>query len=239
MKRRLIPFLAAAAIFSLSAPASATMIDAIDNGRYSATGQYTAGDSQILTGRLFGQEYRSFFVFDLSGISGTVVGAEVTFLGDIGYYDSSDPSETIGLYDVLTPTATLTDTHASGEPAPNDLAPGIFDDLGQGTLYGSGTLAQPSGTIATPAFSVVLNPAALADLNAALGADIALGAALMTWSGAASEYIWGGRALPAASLDLTFAETTSAAVPLPGALPLAAMGLGALALAARRRRGAA
>lgn len=99
--------------------------------------------------------FRSFFSYDLSSISGTVTSAtfEVRRYNQIG-------NITLDLFDVTTPAATLITTRT------NISSPAIFTDLGSGTNYGSFAISNGgSGDI----LSLVLNSAALTDINNSLG----------------------------------------------------------------------
>jgi dipeptidyl aminopeptidase/acylaminoacyl peptidase len=113
-------------------------------------------------------EYRNFFTFDLSSLTGRVISArlELTRFG----YGSADPSETLGLFDVSTGARTLNRN--------NGASAAIFEDLGTGTSYGtfevSGS-AEPSDVLSLP-----LNAAALADINAAAGGFFSMGGRLLS-----------------------------------------------------------
>ena len=116
---------------------------------------YTVGDvSGLPSGRL-----RNFFVFDLSGVSGTVVSASFSAVNPGG----EGPADTFTLRDVTTPVASFTGT-ANGAAA-------VYDDLGTGTVYGSASLA---GATTSPVV-VALNGAGISALQAAAGGSVVLG----------------------------------------------------------------
>jgi len=149
---------------SLASTASAATLtlDAVSRGAYrSDTGAFGTGfagtsDGNYLTGlhQLGGPaEYRSFFIFDLSTVTDTIVAAtfEVTLVGMF----SDTGSETVALYDIADPVSIGNNTAGAAG----------FADLGSGTTYASRTF-----TLADPAHSLIpigLNAAAVADMNAA------------------------------------------------------------------------
>jgi prepilin-type N-terminal cleavage/methylation domain-containing protein len=139
-------------------------ISAIDSGWYTSAGSHSPANKNYIVGDTSGTEYRNFFVFDLSSISGTIVSATLSV--DQHTYSSVHPSETWTVYDVGTAISTLTD--GSG-------GVGAFNDLGGGISYGSAPV-----TAATTTVTVDLNASALSALNAAVGGQFAFGGALTT-----------------------------------------------------------
>ena len=75
MRPRVVCFLLA--VSALAAPASAATISvmASDTGFYNPAGNHTAPNQNYLTGRFGTTERRSFFVFDLAGVSSPVTAA--------------------------------------------------------------------------------------------------------------------------------------------------------------------
>ncbi|HEX9682047.1 MAG TPA: hypothetical protein VGA13_03125 [Acidimicrobiales bacterium] len=86
----------------------------------------TAGPatSSYMTGTMRG-ERRGFLSFDVSGVTGTIVGARVELT--LGQVLSGDSWETLGVWDVSTDATTLNGGGVSAE---------IYADLGSGTTYG-------------------------------------------------------------------------------------------------------
>jgi hypothetical protein len=115
-------------------------------------------------------EYRSFFGFDLGGVTGTITAATITFGSGAA---SLDPN--LGLFAYTGSYSNL--VNGTGGVA-------AFDDLGSGASYGTAVVST-SFII----FTVMLDAVALADLNAAEGgtsplvALSATGLAAPTFSG--------------------------------------------------------
>lgn len=213
-----------------AAPAAIIQLDALDSGNYDQTGVHVTQNQNYITGR-FGNERRSFFVFDLAGISGTITGAALNLynpdVDPVKGYFSPDPTETLSIFDVTTPIGTLTLGGVG--------LVGVFDDLGSGTNFGQRLVsAADNGTT----IQLTLNAAALAALNAAIGGSIAFGGALESIGGAVDQYVFGFSTAAFVPIDVRQLEldVQPAVVPEPEALMLLGIGLAALA-AGRRRRG--
>jgi len=212
------------------ATARADVINAIDSGWYTEAGVHTAQNQNYLTGDLSGSMRRSFFVFDLTAVANEIVSASIQLynpdnaLPALRGYVSPDPTETLALYDVSTPVASLTASSAAG---PAGVA--IFDDLGTGTIFGQRVVsATDNGTT----ISLGLNADGLAALNAARGGLFALGGALTSLGSFGDEYVF-GFSVALDNPDVRELEfRTRPAVPEPATLAL--LGIGA-AFAARRR----
>ncbi len=168
-----IALLAALSIAS-SAAADEVILDAVDQGWYAkdlgvnfADGVHTASNENTLTGRgTDDRDYRSFFTFDLTGETGSIVAAELRL--ELEQYSSGSASESFSVFDVSASAAELDMDY--GDDDPDGLA--IYDDLGSGALYANRTVA-PADVGA--AISIPLSAQAVADLNASLGADFAVG----------------------------------------------------------------
>ena len=196
-------------------------------------GKAGTGNGNFLTGFVGNEsgvdpqngELRSFFRFDLSGISGPVVTAAFQVTLPVNGYLSVDAGETFGLFDYLLDPAVL---GASPLPA------GAFADLGTGTLYGSGAFTLASeGTLTT----ISLNAAAVAAINSALGGQFAMGGAgtALAQQTDQRELLFGDSMDTAtAQLVLGFGVLEDTNVPEPGAGLLVAAGLAGLAYWRRR-----
>lgn len=174
---------------------------------------------------------RNYHAFDLTGLSGTISGATLRIWADVGAYDSSAGSETAGLFSVSTPASVLDDPLSD-----TVAAAGAFLDLGSGTSYGSfvTSAADDSSYI-----DVVLNAAAIADLNAAIGGSWSVGGALQSIDGSynvafnLSERVLKNDSSTASEPPAQLVLTGSV-VPEPSSLVL--LGFASAALLATRRR---
>lgn len=138
-------------------------------GWYNALGEHSTGNDNTLTGLngLNGTvNYNSYFIFNLSFTATTV--QSVTFEVEKEAYSSSDATETISIWDVTTPPTTL---EANAANATVGLQ--THNDLGSGTMYGTGTVAMSAA--AGSLISVPLNAAAATAATAAIGNDFAIG----------------------------------------------------------------
>lgn len=210
----------ALAASGLAAPARADYtLTALDSGHYDDSGSYANFNHNYLTGDNGSGQYRSFFVFDLSAVSGTIIGAELRLFNPAGGYSSPDDAETLTLFDVATPIATL---RAGGDGLTS-----VYADLGSGTAYGASDVSSADdGRIV----SVTLDASALASLGASRG-QFAFGAALTTLSPGSVEYLFGGTGLGGDTRQLVVHTR-----PVPEPAGLAMLTVGILAMSARGRR---
>lgn len=170
----------------------------------------------------------SYFVFDLSAISGTITGARFKVYtsderADVpeGGYWSSSPSEQLRLHAVATDLGTLSNFSTTqvnvGSEQFNQLN-AMFTDLADGALFGSTVITesaaevqpgavpgQPGGKI----WDIALGNAALTSLNAtsslwALGGSLAETAAPISTT---TELLFGG--------SMPFSTTPGRATPIP------------------------
>ena len=146
-------------------------LSAIDRGWYNNSGLHSPTNMNYVTGEFIGQEYRNWFVFDLSNISQEILLIQFIALnpsGDNSGYVSPDPTETYSIFDVSTEINLLTSGNAGIE---------AFDDLATGNVYASQVASQEdNGTYLT----IMLNENALADANKAIGGLWAIGGLLTT-----------------------------------------------------------
>jgi hypothetical protein len=192
-------------LFAFSSSTLAIVINATDSGWYnnghnSSNKNYAAGPNDT---------YRNYFVFDLSGVTGTITSATLRL--DSGLVSGTP---TYDVYDVTTDVGTLMATHASGTTATN-----IHSDLGSGDFYGSGMI-----TGAHTIHDFVLNSSAFSSMNAATGLW-----ALGGRNNDSSYTFWGTNSSLTRQLII---ETSS----VPESSTLALFGLGLLALGLKRRK---
>lgn len=170
--------------------------------------------------------FRSFFSFDLSGISGTVTSAQF----DVRRYLQSG-TVILGLWDVSTAASTLISTRS------NISSPSIFADLGSGTSYGSFTVTTGASA---DILTFTLNAAALADINAEVGIGyFSIGAALQgpgtIFSNSSDEPGNSGGARNSIQ-NLVLTVEPAGAVPEPGSFALAGLALLSAGVARRQNR---
>ena len=149
--------------------------DAFDSGSYDARGNTNPWDTDYYTGLTpewysdpnARGEHRSYFAFDLSGLTedDDVLGAQFNVYAADRF--SSMAFETLQLSEVTTPVDDL----VAGVPG----SVGIFEDLGDGTVLG---LRDVWSTEAFKDITIDLNAEAVASLNAARGEQFALGGAI-------------------------------------------------------------
>jgi hypothetical protein len=225
MKRSIFLFMLAAALLCAGVlqVEATTILTYTDRGWYTSDGFHDPDEPNYIVGR-YDVDYRNFFVFDLSSVTGTITSATLKLFNPSDRpgsgYLSPDATETLELYDVSTSIASLTDG-TTGVSA--------FTDLGSGTSFGSTIVSvADNGTFIT----ITLNASALSALNVA-GGLFAIGGAVTTLSGPDFQYVFGNSDLnPGTTLEL---ETTTA-LPTPGTLALFGISFMSMLVNLRRRK---
>ena len=178
MRNHSIQLIAAvAALFGSNALGDVT-VDHYDRGSYRSTGRFPIGYAVRALNPTLGEDpnalpaierERNYHTFDLSGLSGMVEAATLRVWVDafedqqfFSPYQSSDPFETVNLFDVSTSADVLADPDTD---AANSAM--VFEDLGSGNSYGALLV---NSTDASNYIDVQLSPNAIDDLNAAVGA---------------------------------------------------------------------
>lgn len=201
-------------------PASALMLSATDSGFVTEAGGSSKGDGTIAppatynysTGReehygdgflfsaLTPMDRKSYFVFDLTGVSSPIISATLLlyagpddtdpFPAGTHGYESLDPLETFNVLETTDPTGAL---GVIGDLAAGNLVdPSVFDEasdpligaaaglyagLGDGVVLGSVDItAADDDTV----LAIVLSPAGLGYINGFLGGALVLAGALST-----------------------------------------------------------
>ncbi len=131
-------------------------------GNWSPTATNSNTNTNYALGYSGETAWRNFFTFNLASLGPNQQIVSATLELRKWWYTSSDPSETVQLFDVSTSAAVLN----------NNVGPStsIFDDLGSGANYGSvaiGAPPVPASPDTGAIISVALNGAALADIAAA------------------------------------------------------------------------
>ena len=165
---------------------------------------------------------RGYAVFSLERLNWIprnyrVVGAELD-LGPITY-SSPDAVETLGVFDVTTPVASLTSRF--------DADPAIFSDLGSGVQYAAVTLAAGGNDWMT----ISLNANAVRDIRRSQGGLFSLGLSLLT---ARPSYVANESLFSSAQLGEF--RILIAPVPEPSAIQVAISSLIGIPLLRRPRR---
>lgn len=219
--------LVAALVATGSASAAPVTLTASDAGWYDSFGYHNPSNTNYVTGQSFDLT-RSFLVFDpLPSFGGTITSATLRIFNPDFSFASPDASETISFFAINTSLTSLVD--GTGDVA-------AFDDLGDGTVYGSGaiTLADEGDWL-----SFTLNSAFISALQGASG-SFGIGMALTSldplntsWDETVFGFSDLGFNAPELRLEVS---TTTAKVPdTTVTLALGASLLGLLAAARRLR----
>lgn len=144
-----------------------------------ATGNTFTGDFFVDETSPSNGEYRSFFIFDVSGLTEPIESANLTLFQEV--YFSSASTEEVTLFGVDSSKEALETQFSGVSNIP------IFDDLGSGPVYGTQTIAaapttQNSGTLVQEFVTFSLAQPAIDAINEARETDgfFAVGAALTT-----------------------------------------------------------
>ena len=220
--RSLLSILAALSCIFTCPPAFSDSIQftSADRGWYGRSGFHNATDANYQVGADDG--YRSFFVFDLSGVTANITAARLELTN---YASSASGHAPFSLHDVHTPVSTLTAPHLADQA--------IFDDLGSGQIYG-----QVNDAADVPTVTIELNSDFLANLNSRQSDLIALGGRLDNSQNAyayAFAGTGGNSATPRLILETGPANADAPAAPLPSVVLLGSVLMGGLTAARRSR----
>jgi len=220
---------ASADTITLSTAGSPLGTSLFNQGWYADASPRFAENQNYFTGNLPApsgegpSEHRSFFTFNLAPIdlaTHRITSASLVLNAEL--YGGTGDVETLGLFDVSTPAATL--SRGSG------VNPTIFADLGTGTTYGTFNVSRESmETLLTFA----LNLSALRDIVNTNDGFFSIGGRLLSAS-APTDFIFGNSGSIPASL-IVQTESTSP-TPEPASVLLLGSGCAAALIRARRRK---
>lgn len=165
------PLLVLTVLSGAAPPAGATTtatLNATGRGWYSQAGYHDAGNSNYVAGTNTNppyDQYRDFFVFDLSGVTGATISSATLRAPNP---NAARGTGTYALHAVSTAISSLTASQAAGATGE-----AIYADLGDGTVYGSFDVTTTNQT--TNPVDVTINAAGLAALNSSEGGSIAFG----------------------------------------------------------------
>src|SRR5262249_12747331 len=194
-----------------------------NHGWWSATLANTNTDVYSVGRLSSGDVLRDFFTFNLASLTEQATGATLLLTRNLG---SGNATQTLNLFDVSTPAATLnanTGTSAT-----------IFADLGSGTSYGTFTVTN-SGPL-TEVLSFTLNAAAVADINAAAGGFFSIGGALDPITGTGAQVLFGASGGQRGTQQLVLTTGGGQGVPEPATIIVFGTGLASLAAAYRLKK---
>ena len=141
-----------------------------NQGWWSNVHRATNSNDNYLTGRCCGGgEYRNFFTFHLTGLTGTVTSVTLVLRK---YEGRGGPFEKLRFNDVTTPAKKLNENQGRN--------PTIFRDLGRGIKYGTYRLSTADETSPDDVFKLRLNHYAVADIWRARGGFFSLGGQVLS-----------------------------------------------------------
>lgn len=139
-------------------------------GWHSTAGGHTSANENTLTGENAGTFYNSYYVFTLTGFTATSI-QQVTLQLQLEMYSTADAQETFSVWDVTTASTSVENTGSDIN---------IYNDLGGGTQYATGTAAAAQ---VNTLLSIPLNATAAMHAMQKIGQDFVVGVHLDTTPG--------------------------------------------------------
>jgi hypothetical protein len=171
-----ISFLWAALTTGAGAATCLQVVNASEAGFYGGAPDYTYSVGPYLVGQfsyLNNAEVHNWFVFPLPAFPAALERAELRIYA--GAVSTLDPSEAYELHNVITPVASLIN-HTGNST-------NIYNDLGDGPVYGSAVISQPDTSSSQNFGAIVSLPftaAGISALTAAAGQQFAVGGKVIT-----------------------------------------------------------
>jgi len=163
----------------LNLSGSTVAIDASDTGWYDSTGSHTTGNANYIAGEYGALDYRDYFVFPVPALNGFTIASAELLINSYTNYNSVGSSLALQLNGVTTSIPVL-------EAGGTGLT-GIYNDLGNGTIYGSQAIpVSASGSIV----SIPLNAAFVNAAMAAAGGEVAVGGSITSLVGTNQMYLF-------------------------------------------------
>jgi len=203
---------------SLSASAATINVGATDGGWYRSDGLHRSSIDNYLAGEAGEFEHRNWFSFDLSSVTlqagEFITGATLSLQNGIYRGDASEQSTVMS---VETNVPDVMAGHSAGSAA----GISIFNDLQDGSFYGSTTIS--SSTSSTAIIDVSFTGVnSILDITTSIGGLFAVGGYVSSLNSPSDEFLFSGSAGQIGSVNLVL-ET--AVVPIPAAVWLFGGGL--------------